>query len=211
MDRGPLVWLFLVAACGGGVAACGGGGDGGPDAPPAADASPGYPPGPYGTGVGDVIQDLQWTGLVDGDDAGLLVADDATRLFRLGEIHADPEARILVLIAAAEWCEPCGLEAAELPQVATEFAPRGARIVEAMTQTMTTDPADEPTVRAWATTYSLTTPVMIDPTRQVERYWDALNGYPMTAVIDARTMEILQIVTAYTTAQTRQLLQFYLP
>jgi thiol-disulfide isomerase/thioredoxin len=193
------------------AAGCGDSGGSGADAPPAADAAEGYPPGPYGLAAGDVIRDLQWTGLTDSDDAGELVQDEAVRLFRLSELHADPDATFIMLVAAAEWCEPCSLEAAELPAVAAEFGPRGARIVEAMTQKMDLSPADEALVRSWATTYSLTTAVMIDATKVIEEYWDAGSGYPMTMVIDARTMEIQQIVTQYTTAQSRQLLEFYLP
>ena len=141
------------------------------------------------------VQDLQFTALVDNDGDGLSY-NDVTSSIRLSDYFADnqPDTRLILLNAAAGWCDPCAREAAALPDFTAEYGPRGVVTLTALLQDQSGDPCDEEFARLWAETFSLANPVLIDTDFQTGLYFNA-NTMPANMVIDARTHEILLIAT----------------
>src|SRR5262245_50374754 len=82
--------------------------------PDAAGVAYSYPSGPYGEGVGDTIKDMTFVGFVDtAADADDDPFNEPARLWSLHELYRgnDPEAKVIMMNAAAGWCGPCMQEA----------------------------------------------------------------------------------------------------
>jgi hypothetical protein len=157
----------------------------------AGSGSAGYPSGPYGTEVGDVIQNLSFTGwmnpvLVDHDL-------DALETISLADFHDPSGSERVLLIAntAAVWCNPCRVEHSTLPQHYTQFSPRGVRLLSALFQNASGDPATLQTLQTWTQTYDSNYPMVVDPEYQLGPYASSA-APPLNLVIDTRTMTILK-------------------
>jgi thiol-disulfide isomerase/thioredoxin len=142
-----------------------------------------------------VLVDLELPALVDANGNGLS-HDDAVTTARLSDYLAEarPGTRMLMVNAAAGWCEPCQREAAALPAFQAEYGPRGVAIVTAVFQNPAGAPCDEAFARLWAQTFSLPLPVLIDTQFQTGAYFQA-NVMPANLFVDAETGEILLIAT----------------
>ncbi len=189
----PVLVAFTALA----TAACGGGDDAEPD-----DGGGGQ--------VGETIDDLEFTGFLDGDTASEPVA------VRLGDYTAAerPGARVIMINAAAGWCAPCMREAEAMPEFAAEYEPRGVAILVAVFEDQNGDPADPEFVKAWVDNFELTVPVLIDSSFQMGKYVD-VNVMPVNIFVDAETREILEIAQGAETGddpmqEYRELLDFYL-
>ncbi|MEK6609043.1 MAG: hypothetical protein AABZ30_15400 [Myxococcota bacterium] len=161
------------------------------------------------------IKDLEFLAFVD-DDGNGVSHDDAPRTLRLSDAFAcnRPGTRILMINAAAGWCDPCQRESAALPAFAAEYGPRGVAIMTAIFQDQAGDPADQEFVHLWAETFSLSTPVLIDSKFLTERFID-VSAMPVNIFVDAETAEILTTATGADTgddplARYRDLLDSYL-
>jgi thiol-disulfide isomerase/thioredoxin len=152
--------------------------------------------GCVGTGdVGAPIIDLELAALIDTNGNGLS-HDDAVTTTRLSDHLAArrPGTRVLMVNAAAGWCEPCQREAAALPAFEAEYGPRGVAILTAVFQDPAGAPCDEAFARLWAQTFSLPIPVLIDTQFQTGAYFQA-SVMPANLFVDAETGEILLIAT----------------
>jgi thiol-disulfide isomerase/thioredoxin len=143
----------------------------------------------------ETLEDTQFTALVDADGNGLS-HDDPVTTIRLSDHLAArrPGTRILMLNAAAGWCEPCQREAAALSDLRATYEPRGVEILTAVFQDPQGDPTDETFARAWAETFSLSIPVLIDTEFQMGAYVQAA-VMPANMFVDAETSEILLVAT----------------
>lgn len=146
-------------------------------------------------GEAEVLADLEFSAFVDADGDGLS-ANDPTTTVHLSDFLATqrPGTKILMLNAAAGWCEPCQREAAALPAFRAAYEPRGVAIVSAVFQDQNGDPADEGFVQVWADTFQLPIPVLIDGAFQTDAYFDA-QVMPANLFVDAETGEILLVAT----------------
>ena len=144
---------------------------------------------------GRVLVDLELPALVDANGNGVS-HDDAVTTTRLSDYLAAkrPGTRVLMVNAAAGWCEPCQREAAALPAFQAEYGPRGVAIVTAVFQDPAGAPCDEAFARLWAKTFSLPVPVLIDTQFQTGAYFQA-NVMPANLFVDAETSEILLVAT----------------
>ena len=70
---------------------------------------PSYPPGPYGTRVGDVIANLGWLGKTDANHNGTL-GDEPLNHLCLGRYRAAGVAKAIVINASTAWCNSCRLQ-----------------------------------------------------------------------------------------------------
>src|SRR5690554_2127488 len=86
--------------------------------------------GDPGTESSKLLEDFESPAFLDG------VTDGEPVPLRLSEYLAAerPDARIIMINAAAGWCAPCMREATALPAFAAEFEPQGVAILVAVFQ-----------------------------------------------------------------------------
>jgi len=138
----------------------------------AAPTDAGYPPGPYGTEIGDTIADFA---LEDCDGASV----------RLGDTLA--AAKVVLITVGAGWCEPCIEEHEDL--VATTFAPfcaRGLRVLDIVFEDDNALPATRLFCRGWRDRFTLPFPVLVDPLFTMRAYFGgpASTQTPLNLLID---------------------------
>lgn len=181
------VALLLLAACSGGPTKT---------APHATSSSAcSYPPGPYGTRVGDVVDpSLTWQGYVD--DSG-----QATTIGTGDFLDCDgsKSVRALLIDESATWCGDCVSEATRIePLVGAKWKNEGVRVVTLMAQDAQASPATTDTALSWRNEFVLTTgAVCADPAWTMKRWGVAQgggdNGFPTNILVDPRTMRIVAI------------------
>lgn len=142
-----------------------------------------------------VLVDMEFSAFVDVDGDGLS-HNDSPSTISLGDYLAENRAgtTVIMLNAAAGWCDPCQREAAGLPELQASYASRGLVVLTAVFQDQHGDPADETFTRVWAETFALTFPVLIDTEFQTDTYFDD-NVMPANMFVDAETSEILLVAT----------------
>lgn len=165
---------------------CGGGGDGSsgdpggsPDAvlpPPCRHDAPAdgwtYPAGPYGTGVGDRIEDFT---LRDCDGQSV----------RFGDVLAG--AKLVLFNVAAGWCVPCMAETQTIEaDVHRPYCPRGLRIVQVLFEDENGAPASVNFCKKWREKFGLTFPVLIDPDFTTKKFFPgSISGStPLNLLVD---------------------------
>lgn len=163
----------------------------------------------------ETLEDMEFLAFVDSDGDGAC-CNEAPRTIRLSDYYAEnrPGTRIIMINAAAGWCGPCMREAAELPEFAAAYEPRGVVVLTAVFQDQNGEPAGTAFARTWAETFALSTPTLIDTSFQTGRYFD-VNTMPANMFVDAETREILEIATGAETGDDpmqvyRELLDYYL-
>jgi len=155
--------------------------EGGEDADAEADDQP-QPFGPenswWHAETADVPADLAGTGWRTGE-----VAHD----FILTDQHGDEVqlyqfyGKVIVLDVFAQWCPPCQENAPHGQELWEES--NGEAIVLAATQEdYETNPPDNDDLNVWVDVYSLTHPVLADPTMTQNQF--VVTGYPTYVVID---------------------------
>ncbi|GAB4509359.1 MAG: hypothetical protein Tsb0020_25840 [Haliangiales bacterium] len=144
---------------------------------------------------GETVQDLEFSALVDLDGDGAS-HNDALSTVRLSDYFAAnrPGTRLIMLNAAAGWCDPCAREAGALPALAAEYENQGLVILTALFQDQNGDPCDEEFARLWAETFNLSIPMLIDSDFQTSIYFDAMT-MPANLLIDAETQQIVLVAT----------------
>ena len=189
---------FVLLACGTndpapprGTAGTGGGGTD-------ADVETGsltYPAGPYGVKKGSVIQDHTWEGWAAPSEVGY--DEGKLEMISLGDYY-DPDGtkgyKAIVVNAAARWCSICKIEQADLRENRDEWGPKGVVFIEALFENVSGDPAEPSDLVVWGNTYGIDWILVLDPTNKLSAFFDPTSA-PMNMIIDARTMEIRDIVT----------------
>lgn len=155
----------------------------------------GYPAGPYGSRVGDVVQNLCFSGWKDPKAAAYDPAKFAP--ICLGDFHADPAVRLLHVESCAIWCAACraeyggnGASEPSLSQRLDEQKSRGYRVVGTLFQDAESKPAAPSDAVTWASTYSLEFPFALDPDHQLGLFTSSVVA-PFNLLIDTRTMKIV--------------------
>lgn len=148
-----------------------------------------------GGATADTLVDLEFAALVDTNGNGQCY-DDPVSVARFSDYLAARRSgtRVLMVNAAAGWCEPCQREAGGLAALQAEYGPRGVAILTAVFQDPTGAPSDEAFARLWAQTFSLSIPVLIDTQFQTGAYFQA-SVMPANLFVDAETGEILLVAT----------------
>ncbi len=173
-----IVGMTLVG-CGGGGGGSSGDLGGSPDAvfqPPCPyDAAPGgwtYPAGPYGTGVGDRVEDFT-------------LNDCDGRAVRFGEVLAG--SGLVLLNVAAGWCVPCMAETQTIEaDVHRSYCPRGLRIVQVLFEDENGSPAGADFCKNWRAKFGLTFPVVVDPDFSTMKFFQgSISGStPLNLLVD---------------------------
>jgi hypothetical protein len=147
---------------------------------------------------GNVIPNYKFLGYPDGD------ATKPLETVSLADYY-DPHTtkyKLLHIIAASEWCLPCGQETdalvAALKVPATDYTAQGVVFLEALVegnaQNVGATTAD---LTAWIGAHHPTFAEVLDP--EAQNLGELFNAaaVPFNADIDVRTMEILQAGTGY--------------
>ncbi|MBI5513793.1 MAG: TlpA family protein disulfide reductase [Deltaproteobacteria bacterium] len=151
-------------------------------AAPAADATPppqaeAYPAGPYGTGIGAVLEPFVLQNCNAEGGATAPWRFDGPDFFT---------SQLTVLIISAAWCVPCQREAEVLERTLIEpFRGRGVRFVQVLVQNADRSPISEPTCRSWVSRYRLSLPELMDPTFITSPFVPR-SAFPGNVIIDRR-------------------------
>lgn len=163
--------------------------DGGP-LPDAGGAD--YPPGPYGTTVGDVLPNMIFAGYLTPTPAGAPVSGlPYTDPVTLADLRAAGIYRYLLLNVAAEWCVPCQAEAEVLPAKYTAWASKGGLVASVLTEDSNVLLATKRNLDDWIRAYDTNYTMLHDPRGEVSRIL-APPTMPLNLVVDLTTMRILR-------------------
>jgi thiol-disulfide isomerase/thioredoxin len=154
-----------------------------------------YPLGPYGYTKGAVIANLQFTVKVDPDGAtgSARYSDLAPKTVSLADYYNDPNVGWLVLNGAAGWCNPCRLEARDLPKVSQKWEPMGVRFVTVMIQgydQSAQTPANMSDVDRWQGMFNLHTALGIDPNDSLHEFAAEIASFPLNMLVRTADMSI---------------------
>lgn len=142
-----------------------------------------YPAGPYGLSAGDVLEDLAF------------VAPDGSP-FRLGDVFANQQNRVMLLTTTAGWCTACLEEQPKLVALHGELSGKGLAVVAALFEDADFAPATVAQAAEWKAQYDLPYPLVLDAGFQLSAYYDETLT-PMNMIVDVDTMQILKITTGY--------------
>ncbi|HEX7671985.1 MAG TPA: hypothetical protein VF395_20460 [Polyangiaceae bacterium] len=155
----------------------------------------GYPAGPYGSRVGDVVQNLCFSGWKDPKAAAYAEAELAP--ICLGDFHDDKAARLLLVESCAIWCAACrseyggnGTTQPSLAQRLDERKSHGFRVLGTIFQDAESKPATPADAATWASTYSLEFPFAVDQDHKLGLFTSSVVA-PFNLLIDTRTMKIV--------------------
>jgi hypothetical protein len=159
-----------------------------------------YPPGPYGHGLGAVIENLEFIGWSDPVGANYDV--NQFEHIKLGDFY-DPEGtqtELLVLNASAVWCTVCQGEARDM-QINGTYAAFHARKVQMLTtlfQDQQSNPAKPSDLVLWGSSKQrlIDYPLVLDPALKMGAYFTS-DATPLNLVVDARTMTIIDVMMGY--------------
>lgn len=158
-------------------------------------ASGDYPAGPYGVSNGDVVQDHTWDGWTEPKESNY--DEDALAPISLKDYY-DPDGtkgyKAIVVNAAARWCSVCKIEQKDIRAMRDEWGPKGVVFIEALFEDVSSQPAKPSDLVAWGSTYQIDWVLVLDPANKLSAYFDPSSA-PMNMIINARTMEIRDIVT----------------
>ena len=80
--------------------------------------------------------------------------------------------KVVYIVAGAMWCPGCRSDAEELEEIYQTYKDRGLVTLSMMAENARGRTPTTAELAQWATTYGLTTPVLVDPDWQVwNRYW----------------------------------------
>ena len=138
----------------------------------AGDAGRCAPPGPYGTMEGSRF--VPFT---------LMDCEGEPYSF-YGETEGFCDARLSVVTLAAGWCGPCRVEAEQMQaQLVEAYEPQGVRVLVAVIEDNDFQEPDAEFCSEWRDQYSLTNPIVLDPTQETQIYFPA-GMLPAALVVD---------------------------
>jgi hypothetical protein len=162
-----------------------------------------YPSGPYGRGLGAVIEDLAFLGWRDPVAASYDPA--LLEIVRLSDFH-DPtgtRTKLIVLNASAVWCTVCQFEMQDIRQRNHHqgYLARGAQIVGTLFEDGRGGPATPQDLELWGSrpTHEIGFPLLLDPGFKLSVYFTS-DATPLNLIIDATTMRILQVMMGYSSS-----------
>jgi hypothetical protein len=133
-----------------------------------------YPPGPYGTAVGDTIDNLTF-----------YTAEG--RAVRLEQFFG--REKVIILTSAAGWCSVCRDEAVEFKNFNGLWDDRGLIMVYTLFEDDRGNPISGPFVQAWIDYFDLDYPVYQDRDFQMLPFYDQ-DATPLNMVVTTKDMQI---------------------
>lgn len=160
----------------------------------ASDASlSGYPSGPYGFNVGDVITNITWIGYPD-DAADAVATTKPYVTYSLDDARKSGN-KYLMLNLAESLCPGCQKSAGELTAGGPAVVAAGGVVVEILETTGFTTQATKTSLDAWINKYQLPITTVKDQDNAGTYTLTNLGGREHAYIIDLTTMKILQIIS----------------
>jgi hypothetical protein len=158
-----------------------------------------YPAGPYGLTRGQRLDNLQFLGWSAPLAAGYrLESAGPVQLSDFYDPRGEKGIELLLINAVAVWCGVCRAEYQDLQSNAlyAQLRPRGLEILGVLFEDNDGAPARYADLVNWASSYAVEFPMVLDPAFKTGVYFDR-SATPMNMLVDARTMQILELVTGY--------------
>lgn len=188
---GSVVVALALAGCGGSNTSPATGSDAGTntatDVPVAATDTPvaaadvvtpseSYPAGPYGARIGALFEPF---GLTACNRQGA----EASWRFDQPDFFSS---NVTVVTVSAGWCVPCQMEARQMEaEIVQRYAGMGVRLVQVLVQDANYRAITPSFCNTWVNRYSLTFPVLMDPTNVMGIYYPR-GAFPANIVVDRR-------------------------
>jgi thiol-disulfide isomerase/thioredoxin len=135
-----------------------------------------YPAGPYGARIGALFEPF---GLTACNRQGA----EANWRFDQPDFFSSA---VTVVTVSAGWCVPCQMEARQIEaEIVRRYEGMGVRIVMVLVQDANYRAITESFCNTWVNRYSLTMPVLMDPTNVMGIYYPR-GAFPANIVIDRR-------------------------
>ncbi len=149
---------------------------------------PNYPPGPYGYITGSTVADYKFSGKSpsDGNYAAAPMRD-----ILLGEFHADPSLKLVLIEGSANWCYYCNQEAPVIEKLSTTYEGKGFRAVTVLAEGITQGTPSTPNdIQDWVDKHNFKkTAMAIDPAERLFQYAPA-SAFPLHILLNTKTMKI---------------------
>ena len=169
-----------------------------PDANPStSDVCAAYPAGPYGTGVGKVVNPgLSWRGYLPGSSTISTITPND-----LWDCDGSKGINAILFDVAAEWCAACQSQATSTPELVSQYGALGIDAITLVVQDASSAPATTDTALHWRTQYKLGgITVVADPSFSFAPLNQTSIDLPVTIVVDPRTMIIMKVTEGYIAA-----------
>lgn len=159
-----------------------------------------YPSGPYGVGVGSVIEDFAFLGWRD----PVASAYDVERLeeIRLSEFY-NPEGtvndlKLIWINASAVWCTVCRAELKDIDtqDIQASRRSKGLLMIETLFEDNDSLPAKPEHLSKWGTAFNIDFPLLVDPGFKLGTFFSS-DATPLNLLVDARTMRIVDATMGY--------------
>ena len=162
-----------------------------------------YPAGPYGTKAGETAANLEFLGYMDPKTFCKAPADtkmDTSKLrpisfkdYYLGDSSsgcAKHKPKLMWVMVSAGWCSPCKTEVSSTQQQYAKGAiTDGLQLLNIVFETTTSSPATESFTKTWINQFSLTFPVVMDPSFKMGAYFSKA-AVPFNMLVDTKDMKI---------------------
>ena len=163
-----------------------------------------YPKGPYGTAVGDTVENAVFQGKSDTNADGSLT-DESLRTIQLSDFarHGTSKTEVLLLTTCAQWCVPCNQEQGNLVALWQSYQashPDQVKFVSVMADDIRFNAPTELTLNQWGnhswyasstgTYVKIPYDLVIDPHAQTFVKYEDEPAYPFHLVVRAKGMTI---------------------
>ena len=159
------------------------------------DDAGGYPAGPYGIAVGDVITDMQWIGYVD-PTASEVATSEPYVVYSLNDARTSGAHYAMIHLAETE-CPGCQMAATQLEAGGAAVVQAGGVMIEVLETTGFIATASQTDLEQWIGKYQLPITSVKDPGTATVTL-DTLGRREQAYIIDLTTMKILDVFVGNT-------------
>jgi AhpC/TSA family len=166
-----------------------------------------YPGAPYGITRGATAANLEFAGWANPVAAAYDPSQSTVLSF---SDFYDPDntrdIEFLLVNAVAVWCGVCQQEYADLDAegIYGQLRPRGVEMLGILFEDAEGSPPKYSDLKNWATFFNVEFPFVLDPSFSSSIYFDR-SATPMNMLIDAKTMQIVWVITGYDPSTYQQL------
>ena len=161
-----------------------------------------YPCGPYGTGEGDVVENMAFTGYFDAKhlckkaheevmDTGTLRTLSFKDIYQGDKSCPSHKPKVLWVMISAGWCGPCQYEVKTIQgwyKTANQVHDKIA-LLNILYEDTKSMPAHDTFIKSWISAYNLSLPVLMDPSFRLGKFFSR-KAVPFNMLIDLTTMKV---------------------